>query len=222
MSIVVPLLVSVSGILTYNDLQLQITRLLDGEDAVASSISTNTIAQVIALGERRIYRNLKSAFNEKAWGLTVTANAVTLPADFQTASIVHFGKKPLEPVSEEFLLERNTFDTSGTPRFFAVAGGSLIFSPAVATGTALQGRYYCSLPALNASTLPGNALFAASEDLFIYAALAESAPFFEQDQRVPMWNAKFNAILDDINTNQQRAAYSAGRIRIRPSTRLMR
>ena len=222
MSLVVPLLVGASGILTYNDLQLQITRLLDGEDAASSSIATDTIRQVIALGERRIYRNLKSAFNEKAWGLTVTANAVTLPADFQTASIVHFGKKPLEPVSEEFLLERNTFDTSGTPRFFAVAGGSLIFSPAVADGTALQGRYYYSLPALSASTLSGNALFAYNEDLFIYAALVESAPFFEQDKRVPLWQAKFNSILEDININHQRAAYSAGRMSIRPSTRLMR
>jgi len=209
------------SILSYNDLQLQITRLIDGEDAVSSSIAVETIQQVIALGERRIYRELRSQWNEKAWGLTVTSNAITLPNDFIASSVAHFGEKPLEPVSEEFILEQNNLQPSGECKYFAKAGNTLIFSPKVADGTALQGRYFCSLPALDAITLPTNALFAANEDLFIYAALVESAPFFEQDARIVLWNQKYTSIRDAINTNSNRAAYSSGRMMRRPSTRLI-
>ncbi|MCU9931113.1 hypothetical protein OFL77_27665, partial [Escherichia coli] len=71
-----------------------------------------------------------------------------------------------------------------------------MFGPAVADGTAVQGRYFYRLPELSAATLPTNALFAAAEDLFTYAALCESAPFFEQDARIPLWNAKYESIRD--------------------------
>ena len=210
------------SITTYSGLLDELMRLIDGDDVSTSSIPVATLTQIIALAERRIYREIKSGLNEKAWGLTVTANAVTLPADFQSSSVVHFGKRPLEPVSEEFLLEQNYPAQTGDARYFAQAGNTLMFSPTVANGTALQGRYYYSLPALDATTLPSNALFLANDDLFIYAALTESAPFFEQDKRIPLWNAKYTSIRDSINANHQRAAYSAGRIKVRPSTRLMR
>lgn len=209
-------------IASYSELLMELTRLIDGDDVSASSVPTATLTQIISLGERRLYRDIKSRFNEKAWGLTVSSNAVTLPTDFQSSSVVHFGKKPLEPVSEEFLLELNSCNPTGDARYFAQAGNTLIFSPSVANSTALQGRYYYSLPALTAATLPSNALFADSEDLFLYAALTESAPFFEQDKRITLWDAKYTSIRDAINVNHQRAAYSAGRIKIRPSTRLMR
>ena len=62
---------------------------------------------------------------------------------------------------------------TGDARYFAKAGNTLIFSPSVANATALQGRYYHSLPALSATTLAANALFAENEDLFVYAALTE-------------------------------------------------
>ena len=209
-------------ITSYSGLLMELMRLIDGDDVSASSIPASTLSTIIGLGERRIYRKLLSQYNEKAWGLSVSGNAVTLPADFQGSSIVHFGKKPLEPVSEEYLLEHNAASPAGTPLLFAQAGNTLIFAPMVAEGTTLQGRYYCALPALDAATLPLNALFMANQDLFLYAALCESAPFFAQDARIPLWDAKYTDILAEINNSHQRAAYSAGRIKIRPSTRLMR
>lgn len=209
------------SVLTYNDLQWQIMRLIDGEDAHSSSIPIASMQQIIALGERRVYREIRSRFNEKAWGLSVTSNAVTLPNDFIASSIAHFGKKPLEPVTEEFLLERNLINSGGDCKYFARAGNTLIFSPAVADGTVLQGRYYCSLPALTNITLPANALMAENEDLYIYAALCESAPFFGEDARVPLWNSKYTMIRDEINTMTERSAYSSGRMQRKPSTRLI-
>lgn len=207
-------------IASYSDLLHQLMRLIDGDDVSASSIPIASLQQILELGENRLYREIQTAQNEKTWNLAVAGNAVTLPADFVSASVAHFGRAPLEPIAEAELLERNVRAT-GESLYFARAGGSLTFSPPAADGASLQGRYYCRLPALSEETFSANALFSAAPDLFIFAALTESAPFFGQDTRIPLWNARYTGIRDTLNEQHHRAAYSGGRIKIRPSTRLV-
>lgn len=209
-------------ITSYSGLLTQLTRLLDGEDVSASEIPSATLAQVIYLGELRIYREIRTRYNEKAWGITTTSNLAALPADFQAASIVHFGKKPCRPVSEEWLISYLDNNPAGTTLWFAKVGTNLQFGPAVADGTTVQGRYFYKMAALDETTLPTNTLFAVAEDLYLYAALAESAPFFGQDARLPMWEAKYQSIKNRLNLNDSRAATSAGRIQRKASTTLMR
>lgn len=197
--------------------------LIAGDDGASSSVPVATLEAAISMGERRLYRELRSRFNEKSFSsVTVTGNAATIPADFEASSVLHFGKAPLEPVSEEFIREYLEGSATGDARYFAAAGPSFMFAPTVADGTALQGRYFYRLPALSAATLPTNALFAVAEDLFTYAALCESAPFFEQDPRIPLWNAKYESIRNALNQGTHRAAYSAGRMRQRPSVPILR
>lgn len=209
-------------ITSWTELLTELTRLMDGEDTTASNISPGTLTQLVYMAELRIYRQLRTRYNEKAWGTTVTSNAMTLPADFVASSVLHFGGKPCEPVSEEFLLEYLNANPTGDTLYFAKAGSTLVFGPSVANGTAVQGRYYYKLPALTPASLPSNALFAVAEDLFVYCALAESAPFFGQDARIPLWEAKYASVLEQLNKNDHVAAYSAGRMRTRPSTNLKR
>lgn len=207
-------------IASYADLLTQVTRLIDGDDVSVSSIAIATLDQVIAQAERRVYREVRSRHNEKAFsGVTVTSNLAPLPADFEACSTVHFGGKALIPMPEDWVREYLDNGATGECLYFAEAGPSLYFGPAVANGTAVQGRYFCRLPDLSAATLPTNALMAAEPDLFVYAILVEAAPFFSRE---PMyWDAKYSSIRDRINSDKNRAAYSAGRIRVRPSTSLM-
>lgn len=209
-------------ITSWDGLMIELTRLMDGEDTSVSSISPGTLAQLVYMAELRIYRSLRSRYNEKAWGITVTGNLATLPADFVASNVVTFGKEPCEPVPEEFLLSYLNNNPTGDTKYFAQVGNSLQFGPTVATGTALQGRYFYKLPALTPASLPSNPLFAVAEDLFVYCALAESAPFFGQDARFPLWEAKWTGVLTYLNSLTRNAAYSAGRIRVRPSTKLVR
>jgi hypothetical protein len=206
-------------ITTYSGLLTELTRLIDGEDVSASEVPAATLAQIVYMGEKRLYRDLRTRYNEKAWGITTTGNLATMPADFIAPSVIHFGKAPLIPVAENTLLEYLEHAGSGQCKFYCESGPALQFAPAVANGTVLQGRYFCALPALSVSTLPSNALFAAAEDLFIYAALTESAPFFGQDARIQLWNAKYDAILKDLNRLSAMAAFGSGRIRRGTSTR---
>lgn len=201
----------------------EILRLIDGEDTSPSAIPVATLTRCVNMGERRIYRQLRCRYNEKAFsGVTVTGNLATLPADFIEASIVHFGNGPLLPWTEEVGAEALARTTAGAPQYFARAGNSLQFWPAVADGTAVQGRYYYRLPELDASTLPTNPVFAVAEDLFTYAALAESAPFFGQSANIGTWESRYDAILNDLNRVDQRTAYGAGRMRRRPSVTVLR
>ena len=209
---------------TWTDFLLKLTRLISGDDANADAVPVSTLQDVIALGERRIYRELRTRHNEKAFSsVTTTSNAATMPTDFECASVVHFGKKALQPVTEEWLREYiENGAIGGDAIYFTHAGNTLMFGPAVADGTTVQGRYYCRLAGLSESTISTNAVYAIADDLFVYAALAESAPFFEQDARIPLWTAKYMAIRDQLNLNDRRAAYEAGRIRVRSSTPVMR
>lgn len=208
-------------ITTWAGLLDRLMLLIDGEGGAATPVAT--LSAAISMGEERIYREVKSRFNELAFSsVTVSGNLAALPADFQSPSIVHFGGKPLEPVSEEWLMEYLDGNPSGDCRYFAISGSSLKFGPSVANATIVQGRYFASLDALSAATLATNALFAQSQDLFIYAALAESAPFFSQDARIPLWEAKYKAIRDALNARTHMAAYSAGRMKRRPSTSILR
>ncbi len=221
-----PAVTSFSGFL------VELMRLIDGDEGSPTDLPIATLQQIIALGERRIYKEVRSRYNEKdfadaiidevATPVVVTGNLAPIPDDFESASVVHFGGMPLKPVSENFLLEFNDAGNTGDALYFAEAGANFTFAPEVADTTALQGRYFCRLPGLDAATTPTNALFLAEYDLFVYASLVEGAPIFKKYAEVPLWEAKYQVVKNRVNKRRESAAYSAGRMQMRPSTRLMR
>lgn len=206
-------------IASFDDLLLQVTRLMDGDNVSASELETATLLQVVSMAERRIYRELRSRLNQKAWTQTVTSNAITLPTDFEACAVVHFGGEPLQPVAEEWLRSYLDHNPTGDCRYFAEAGNALFFGPSVANGTAVQGRYFYRLPDLSSATFSANTLIAREPDLFLYACLTEGVSFFGKDPQY--WEAKYQAVRDRINTDSVMTAASAGRIIVRPSARLI-
>jgi hypothetical protein len=210
------------SISTYPQFLEELNRLLTNEEEAYEQIPSRTLEQIINLGQKRLYRDVRTRYNNKAFSVTVTGNLAAIPSDFRSADVLHFGREALVPATEDELRLLNLAGGGGDTCRFAQAGGSFTFWPAVADGTALQGRYFYALADLSIATLPSNALFAAADDLFMFACLAEAAPLFQDDQRIPLWNAKYLAIKDRLNTDHERAAYSAGRARISPSTRVKR
>ena len=204
------------SITTWAQFQQQLTRLLDGEDVSQTTITPNTLAQIISLAERRIYRETRTRWNEKPFSsLPATNNLCVLPADFVAPNLVHFGKSALEPATEEFV--RDHLTTSCVTRYFAFTGQEFTFGGPVADGTALQGSYYYRLPDLSATTLPTNMLFLKETDLFIFGCLAQAAPFFDQDARLQLWDGRYSSLRDELNLRHERSAISSGRIMRRPS-----
>lgn len=209
---------------SYSDFLTQLGRLIVGEQVSYSSLPIDTLRQIIAIGERNVYRKVRSLHNEKDFdSIVVTGNAANLPTDFIVSSVVHFGKKALEPVSEEWLREYLNSQPDGDIRYFCSAGNSLLFGPAVTDGTLLQGRYFFRYPDLDETTFSSNTLFAQEPNLFIYGCLVEAVPFFPQSgSQAQLWAAQFESAVDRVNTDASRAAASAGRLRRRASIPVMR
>lgn len=210
-------------ITTYSGLMTEIMRLIDGEDVTGSDIPVQTLATIIHFGEQRIYREARTRYNEKAWPATAAAsNLIALPSDFIASSVAHFGKRPLTPIPENELIERlYIYQGGGDCENYCNSGSNFMFYPAIADGTVLQGRYFYKLPDLDETTFAANELVNAHDDLFIYAALSVSAPYFGQDARMPLWEAEYRRIADEVSILNHHSAYSSGRIRRGTNQRLV-
>lgn len=210
-------------ITSYSDYLVQVMRLIDGDDVTVSDLATDTLKQIVGLAQRRIYRQVRSRFNEIPFASTVTTtnNLAALPIDFEAVSIVHLGGKALTPVTEEFLREYLDSNPAGDACYFASVGSNLQFGPAVTDGTIVQGRYFARLDELTAANFSANTLIAREPDMFIYAALVEAIPFFPgAANNAQMFIAKYEQIKDAINSDSRNVAINAARLVRNNSARL--
>lgn len=209
-----------SPITTLAGLYTEVTRLLDGEDVTVSELSTDSLTRMVLTAQRRIYREVRCRFNEKDFdSVEVTNNLAPLPDDFRNLSILHLGRHTLTPVDERVIRDYSA-GAAGTEKYVARAGSNLTFWPVLSDGTELQGRYWFAYPDLADDNIADNLLFQEADDLFIYGALVESAPFFGELQKFPLWQAKYNSIVADMNAESKRSVASAGRLRVRQSANL--
>lgn len=193
---------------TYSAFRSAVLRMIDGDDA-GSSLSTETLDLLISFGESRVYLGdatvpgLRAASMEKPLSLTVTDNLASLPADCLALSIVLADGKPLDYVPEHDALR--LMYSGGTPRHYSQQGASLTFHPP-ASGT-VAGRYYAR-PAPLKTALP--AVFTQYPECFLFAALAEAAPFIGEDSRLPMWKQLWTDWMRSAsNTERQRSTHGA-------------
>lgn len=201
-------------IASYSDYLVQVQRLIDGDDVSASDIATATLEQIVGLAQRRIYREVRSRYNEKAFSaVTTTSNLATLPADFEAVSVVHFGGKSLTPITEAAMRDYLDSNPTGDAVFFASVGSSLQFGPAVANGTSVQGRYFHRFDDLTAANFSANTLIAREPDLFIYAAVVEAIPFFPgAANQAQIFMSTYERIKTAINADSANVATNAARL----------
>lgn len=174
----------------YADFRTKFQQMFDGDDISQSDISANVLDLIIGAGEQRIYRELRSSTQEATLTLTVTSNAAPLPADFlemkgspligngfATASFL-----PQQQLNDAIQLNQNTM-TSG-PLYYTFQSDTMLFFPIQGTGVIVTGTYYKRFPDISTGL---NALFTRHPDVFLYASLAECAPFLGELTRLPIW-----------------------------------
>lgn len=194
----------------YADFRSAVIRMIDGDD-VSTSLHTDTIDLLIALGESRVYHGddavsgLRTRDMEAPLSLAVTGNTATLPTDCIEIKRVQFsGEPPLEYLPPDDLLTRLENGGGGQPRYYTLVGSTLTFYPA-ASGT-VSGRYFARLFDIKTGT---NALFNRYPECFLFAALAEAAPFIGEDARLPMWKALWAGWMNSASRTERLQA-SAG------------
>lgn len=200
--------------MTYSELQTRITDLLDRSDLAP------VVTDFISDAEARLNRDVRVRQISARTDVSVTADGHALPADLRVVDswyhdgATYFG--PLETVDAGKLPElKSLYGRTGVPAFFAVVDGDekkAYFAPEPDTTYETKLTYYRRIPALS-DAAPTNWFLTAHPDIYRLAALAESAPYLREDERLPVWEMQLNARLDDLHLSTGVDTYSGSMIR---------
>ena len=197
---------------TFADLQASVASWLHRDDLTAA------IPDFITLAESRINRKLRVRQQMTATTLSTVAStaSVALPADWlQWHSLrVTAPASPLEYMPGT-LQERTYAPTDiGCPTTYTIRGDSLILAPVPDTVYSIAAVYYAKVPALSDSATT-NWLLTDWPGLYLFATLAESAPFLGNDARIPVWESKYASELDSVLRSDRESVSAGSPIRVR-------
>jgi hypothetical protein len=127
---------------------------------------------------------------------TIAAGVIAVPSGYiemkefyisSTTPYMSLQRKTVNWIYDQYPVRAS----QGKPQFFAREGSNFIFGPYADTTYTLTLLYYARLPALSSAV---STLFTNYPGLYLFAALAETAPFLKDDKRVPLWEAKYQAL----------------------------
>lgn len=196
----------------YTELKAAIADWLNRADLTAQ------IPDFIALTEARFNRELRLNSMLKRYISTVTTDYVTLPDDWleHNSITVTSGAGVNAPLSyitnEEFNRLRHS-NLTGTFRFYTIRDNSILLLPAAGQGASvpLEIFYYAKIPALS-STNATNWLLTRSPDLYLYGSLIAAESYLQNDDRLPVWVAQAQSIIDSMNIESERAKRPEGKL----------
>lgn len=207
---------------TYTDFRTAVLRMIDGDDTNSGALSPSTLDLLIGMGEQAVYYGsaggrgepvppLRVSEMESPLSIAVTGNLAPLPADCLALKRVQLvGEYPMDYVAEEGVLRLLKVGGSGSARKYTKQGTSLLFFPALSDATTVTGRYYKKFADVSGGTL--NAAFTRYPDVWLYAALAESAPFIGEDARLPLWKTLYAGRVRAALANENERASNGSRL----------
>ena len=144
---------------------------------------------------------------------TLSSGRVALPSDWLAAINIEVdGRIPsrLKYLSPSDLdSARDDYETSGDPLFYTLIGDEIEVAPHPSTSVTIEMLYRAKVPALSVGN-PSNWLLLEAPDLYLFGALAQALPWMEGDPRAQSWVDKAEAILGQLNTQDEKARYSGG------------
>lgn len=197
------------AIITYTELQTAVANWLKRADLTAR------IPEFISLAEARISRNLRTRNVVANLSLDSTG-VVSLPADLSELRYIRLKSAdgnynfPLEvttPVAIADALDR--WQGAGSvPVRAAVIEGKLYLAPRPDQTYTAEITYFQLLPPLTGGS-PTNFVLTAAPDLYLAGTLIEAFLFLDYDERVAVWEQKFESALDELERSRESAEYGA-------------
>jgi len=109
------------------------------------------------------------------------------------------------------------YRSSGVPIFFGIVGGQIRVLPIPDAAYTAELAYYAKLSKLSASVTT-NWLLAQAPDVYLYGALLQAAPYLQDDARITVWSALYQAGLDQLQIADDRGSTSGGALLTRAKT----
>lgn len=193
--------------------------LLDSNTATVTDVGVSIVADLITVGESRLFRETRSRDMETSFGSTIASGVLALPTSYLALKSAYVNTSPnvsLERRSAEWIrLQYPQSTTSGVPKFIARYGTNFIFGPYPDSAYTVNGIYYMQPTAISGAAL--NTLFTTNPDLYLFACLAEAVIIVGQDKRLPVWESKYQRILADVNGMDKAEDASGSSLQMRPS-----
>jgi hypothetical protein len=191
------------SISTYADLRTSVANWLKRSDM------TDMIPDLIMLGEKRIYRELRIKCMETALSDTISGGVIAVPSDYLELKFAYIDGSPttrLDRQDPEFIYATYpSRSADGVPRHIAREGDSFIFGPYPDAGYTVKGIYYKTFGNVSDSA---HALFTKAPDLYLFAALSEAAAYKIQDARIPVWEGKYMESKTRLQSEDKRERFS--------------
>jgi hypothetical protein len=178
---------------------------------LARSDLTSYTGDLVALGEKRIYRDLRIRAMEASLSSTIAAGVIAVPDGYVAMKYAYVEANPIGKMQRkdaEWIYEKYpTRAADGQPRYFAREADNFIFGPYPDSTYTIKGVYYKRLTALSDAN-PTNWFITNSPDLLLFAALCEAAPFLKADNRIQIWETKYKMVKDSIQLEDDQEEFS--------------
>lgn len=219
---------------TYADLTANVTAWLARTDL------TSQIPDFIRLAEARMQRTLRAYSTRAAniaYPVSATTGQTTSVPGLQGATAIEYvgirvfdaavtspDANPLQQITPSHLFRLYKQEPmTGEPTQYAVTGQTITVYPFPNVPKNLAGAnsFYQVILTLvgptasfavpiTAGNAASNPLLAEHPDLYLYGALCEAAPYLQHDERVPVWEARYQMIVKDILVQSDRLQYPPG------------
>ena len=191
---------------TYANLKTSIANYLNRDDL------TSFLGDFILLTETRLNRELRVREMVNTDTSITTASGTqsyALPTGYLEATTVIYQSDPfctLRFISNtDFYNKYNTSQSNGKPTYFTIVGTNILLGTTPDSSTTLQINYYKKLSTLSDSNTT-NTILTNYPELYLYGALAESAPFIMQDERINTWGTLYKEALKNANETSSRGS----------------
>lgn len=202
------------AITSYSTLQTTVGDWLNRSDL------TTVIPDFITLAEAQFNRTLRHRKMVERATATLDTEYSAMPADWLESIRYQINTNPItvmEFVSPDQAAQlKGAYSTSGKPIFYSQIGQQFQVIPAPDSGSAYTGEltYYAKIPALSAGNT-SNWLLVDSPDIYLYGALLQSAPYLQDDQRLNIWAAIYQRLIEDLKVSDERSRMATSSLRMR-------
>ena len=188
------------AITTYSELKSSVADWLNRDDL------TSAIVDFIALAEAQYNRSIRHRKMITRSTATIDDRYSATPADWlQTVQFI-LNTDPVTPLdyltNEAINKKRAESRAVGKPLYFGHVGDEIEVFPSPDSSYTGELVYYAKVPALSDSNTT-NWLLTLSPDLYLYGALVQSAPYLRDDERLPLWLARYTQMVEDMNLSNE-------------------
>lgn len=194
---------------TYANLKTEIANYLNRTDL------TEYLDTFIDLAEARHSRDLRLREMET---VDTTINTVSgtqsydLPTGYLEMRYVLYQSSPYKflyfMAPPDFFRVYNDGEASGSPTYYTIVGDKIYLGPKPDAAKVLELGFFKRPTALSVTNTT-NEILINFPDLYLYASLAESAPFLVQDERLAIWAQLYKEAVKTANESAQRGRESS-------------